>query len=102
MPPDFTIFLVVPVHRILLVACLLYTSPHMVEPGTGASQHPNQMGKERPGKRAVYVGLLRYQRSFDESRLHRGDCFPEKRLPFQNRNDWGKEVGGLDCGGGTA
>ena len=76
--------------------------PHMVEPGTGASQYPHQMGKERPGKRAVYVGLLRYQRPFDESRLHRGDCFPEKGLPFQNRHDWGKEAGGLDCGGGTA
>ena len=60
------------------------------------------MGKERPGKRAVYVGLLRYQRPFDESRLHRGDCFPEKGLPFQNRHDWGKEAGGLDCGGGAA
>ena len=76
--------------------------PHMVEPGTGASQYPHQMGKERPGKRTVYVGLLRYQRPFDESRLHRGDCFPEKRLPLQNRHDWGKEAGGLDCGGGTA
>lgn len=76
--------------------------PHMVEPGTGASQYPHQMGKERPGKRAVYVGLLRYQRPFDESRLHRCDCFPEKRLPFQNRHNWGKEAGGLDCGGGTA
>ena len=76
--------------------------PHMVEPGTGASQYPHQMGKERPGKRAVYVGLLRYQRPFDESRLHRGDCFPEKGLPLQNRHDWGKEAGGLDCGGGTA
>ena len=76
--------------------------PHMVEPGTGASQYPHQMGKERPGKRAVYVGLLRYQRPFDESRLHRGDCFPEKGLPFQNRHDWGKEAGGLDCGGGAA
>ena len=72
--------------------------PHMVEPGTGASQYPHQMGKERPGKRAVYVGLLRYQRPFDESRLHRGDCFPEKRLPLQNRHDWGKETGGLGCG----
>ena len=41
----------------------------MVEPGTGASQYPHQMGKERPRKRAVYVGLLRYQRPFDESRL---------------------------------
>ncbi len=49
-----------------------------------------------------YVGFLRYQRPFDESRLHRGDCFPEKRLPFQNRHDWGKEAGGLDCGGGAA
>ena len=49
-----------------------------------------------------YVGLLRYQRPFDESRLHRCDCFPEKRLPFQNRHNWGKEAGGLDCGGGTA
>ena len=57
----------------------------MVEPGTGASQYPHQMGKERPGKRAVYVGLFRYQRPFDESRLHWGDCFPEKGLPFQNR-----------------
>ena len=76
--------------------------PHMVEPGTGASQYPHQMGKERPGKRAVYVGLLRYQRPFDESRLHRGDCFPEKGLPLQNRHDWGKEAGGLDCGGGAA
>ena len=53
-------------------------------PGTGASQYPHQVGKERPGKRTVYVGLLRYQRPFDESRLHRGDCFPEKRLPLQN------------------
>ena len=35
--------------------------------GNGASQYPHQMGKERPGKRAVYVGLLRYQRPFDES-----------------------------------
>ena len=39
---------------------------------------------------------------FDESRLHRCDCFPRKRLPFQNRHNWGKEAGGLDCGGGTA
>ena len=70
--------------------------------GTGASQYPHQMGKERPRKRTVYVGLLRYQRPLDESRLHRGDCFPEKRLPFQNRHDWRKEAGGLDCGGGTA
>ena len=75
---------------------------HMVEPGTGASQYPHQMGKERPGKRAVYVGLFRYQRPFDESRLHWGDCFPEKGLPFQNRHDWGKEAGGLDCSGRTA
>ena len=50
----------------------------------------------------INVGLLRYQRPLDESRLHRGDCFPEKRLPFQNRHDWRKEAGGLDCGGGTA
>lgn len=55
----------------------------MVEPGTGASQYPHQMGKERPGKRTVYVGLLRYQRPFDESRLHRGDCFPEKDYRFK-------------------
>ena len=40
------------------------------------------MGKERPGKRAVDVGLFRYQRPFDESRLHWGDCFPEKGLPL--------------------
>ncbi len=33
--------------------------PYMVEPGTGLPQCPHQMGKERPGKRAVYVGLLR-------------------------------------------
>ena len=30
----------------------------MVEPGTGASQYPHQMGKERPGKRAVYAGYI--------------------------------------------
>ncbi len=49
------------------------------------------------------IGLLRYQRPFDESPcLHRCDCFPEKRLPFQNRHNWGKEAGGLDCGGGAA
>ena len=76
--------------------------PYMVEPETGASQYSHQMGKKRPRKRAVYVGLLRYQRPFDESRLHRGDCFSKKGLPFQNRHDWGKEAGGLDCGGGTA
>ena len=56
--------------------CLLYTSrpqlypaqagrttgalPYMVEPGTGLPQCPHQMGKERPGKRAVYVGCLLY------------------------------------------
>ncbi len=37
------------------------------------------------------MGLLRYQRPFDESRLHRGDCFPEKGLPFQNRHDGEKK-----------
>lgn len=29
------------------------------------------------------MGLLRYQRPFDESRLHRGDCFPEKDYRFK-------------------
>ena len=36
------------------------------------------------------------------SRWEMGDCFPEKGLPFQNRHDWGKEAGGLDCSGRTA
>ena len=30
-----------------------------LEPGAGLSERVNQVGKERPGKRAVYVGLLR-------------------------------------------
>ncbi len=58
--------------------------------------------KKDPVKRAVYVGLLRYQRPPDESRLHRGDRFPEKGLPLQNRHHWGKEAGGLDCRGKPA
>ena len=33
----------------------------MVEPGTGASQYPHHMGKERPGKRAVYVDVYKRQ-----------------------------------------
>ena len=33
--------------------------PDLLEPGTGAAERVNQVGKERPGKRAVYVGLLR-------------------------------------------
>ena len=32
---------------------------YMVEPGTGASQYPHQMGKERPGKQADFIGLPR-------------------------------------------
>ena len=36
------------------------------------------------------------------SKWENGDCFPEKGLPFQNRHDWGKEAGGLDCSGRTA
>ena len=33
--------------------------PHMVEPEAGTPEHPHQMGKERPGERAVRLGLLR-------------------------------------------
>ena len=33
--------------------------PDLLEPGAGLSERVNQVGKERPGKRAVYVGLLR-------------------------------------------
>ena len=76
--------------------------PYMVEPERGLRNTRTKWEKKDPEKRAVYVGLLRYQRPFDESRLHRGDCFPEKGLPLQNRHDWGKEAGGLDCGGGAA
>ena len=49
----------------------------------GASQYPHQMGKERPRKRAVYVGLLRYQRPFDESRLHRAIASQKKDYRFK-------------------
>ena len=31
----------------------------LLEPGTGAAERVNQVGKERPGKRAVYLGLYR-------------------------------------------
>ena len=33
--------------------------PDLLEPGAGLSERVNQVGKERPGQRAVYVGLLR-------------------------------------------
>ena len=76
--------------------------PYMVEPGTGLPQCPHQMGKERPGKRAVYVGFFGNQGHPDESRLYRGDRFPEEGLPLQNRHHRRKKAAGLDCGGGTA
>ena len=74
----------------------------MVEPGTGLPQCPHQMGKERPGKRAVYVGFLRDKGHPDESRLYRGDRFPKEGLPLQNRHHWREEAGGLDRGGAAA
>ncbi len=59
--------------------------------------------KKDPENGRYMWGLLRYQRPFDESRLHRGDCFPEKRtIRFKIGTIGGKEAGGLDCGGGTA
>ena len=58
--------------------------------------------EERPGKRAVYVGLLRDKGHPDESRLYWGDSFPKERLPLQNRHHWREEAAGLDRGGGTA
>ena len=76
--------------------------PYMVEPGTGLPQCPHQMGKERPGKRAVYVGFLGNQGHPDESRLYRGDSFPKEGLSLQNRHHWREEAAGLDRGGGTA
>ena len=33
--------------------------PHMVEPAAWAPEHPHQMGEERPGERAVHLGLHR-------------------------------------------
>ena len=53
--------------------------------------------RERPGKRAVYVGLFRYQRPFDESRLHWGDCFPEKGLSLIHISSPGRYRSMISC-----
>ena len=59
--------------------------PHMVEPGAGASEHPHQMGKEKPGERAVHVGDFTVIKDILMNPVYTGAiASPKDGVPFES------------------
>ena len=71
--------------------------------GNGGFAIPAPNGKKKDPENGRYMWDFSVIKDLLMNPVYTGAIASQKkRLPFQNRNDWGKEVGGLDCGGGTA